>query len=142
KSITLKTLLCDADPGFAEQDKTALTGFPTRDDLYTFDAIILGDVDPKHSKLGDPNLRLLRDYVRERGGGLLFMAGENYMPHAYKDTPLGDVLPLNLAVGGDVGDPVERAILEAGLNDGYRPALTPAGQQHPVFRFATDDAEN
>ena len=150
KSITLKTLLCDADPDFAVQDKTAIAEFPSKDELFTYDAIILGDVDPKHPKLGDQNLRLLRDYVRDRvsetggkrGGGLLFLAGEQHMPHSYKDTDLAAVLPLNLTLGGDIHDPEEKKILDAGLNDGYHPSLTSIGQQHPIFRFATDDADN
>jgi hypothetical protein len=140
KSIHLKVLLCDADESFPVQDKSAIGEFPTKDQLYAFDAIILGDVDPKHKKLGDQNLRNLRDFARERGGGLLFLAGEQYMPQAYRDTPLADVLPI--IVGGDLSDPAEKAILDAGLNDGYRLALTPIGQQHPIFRLATEDADN
>ncbi|MFL5339564.1 MAG: VWA domain-containing protein, partial [Gemmataceae bacterium] len=141
KSITLKTLLLDADWNFPAQDKTALAAFPSREELFAFDAVILGDVDPKHSKIGERNLQLLRDFVREKGGGLLFLAGEDFMPQAYRETPLADVLPVIVAPG-DAAAPGERAFLEFGLVNGYRPTLTAVGQQHPIFRFATDDAQN
>jgi hypothetical protein len=141
KSITLKVLLLDADREYAEQDKTALGEFPAKEELFAFDAVILGDVDPKHPRLGERNLQLLRDFVREKGGGMLFIAGEQYAPQAFKDTPLADILPVTWSAG-DLLPPQEQAILEAGLHDGYRPHLTPIGQQHPIFRLATEDAQN
>jgi hypothetical protein len=142
KSIELKVLLTAADDGFAESDKSAIAALPGQTELYTFDAIILGDVDPKHDKLGEANLRLLRDFVRERGGGMLFIAGEQHMPNSYRDTPLADVLPIVPAGPGDAVDPKEREELARGLSYGYRLRPSPLGQQHPLFRLATDDADN
>lgn len=140
RSILLKVLLADADRDFAQQDKSAISEFPSREELFAYDAVILGDVDPKHARLGERSLLLLRDFVRERGGGLLCLAGvQEFMPNAYKDTPLADVLPVIPADDEVAG---EKAILDAGLHDGYRPVLTPVGQQHPIFRFVTDDAQN
>jgi len=141
KSITLKVLLLDSDREYAEQDKTALGEFPAKEELFAFDAVIVGDVDPKHPRLGERNLQLLRDFVREKGGGMLFIAGDQNSPQAFKDTPLADILPVTWSAG-DLPPPQEQAILEASLRDGYRPRLTPIGQQHPIFRFATDDAQN
>jgi hypothetical protein len=37
----------------------------------------------------------IRDFVLERGGTLIAMAGPHYMPSAYAGTPLADVLPLD-----------------------------------------------
>jgi hypothetical protein len=140
KSIELKVLLADADDRFPSQDKSAIGDFPSRDELFAFDAVILGDVDPKHPKLGERNLQLLRDFVRERGGGLLLLAGEQYLPQSYRESPLADVMPV--AFGGEGEAAGERSILEASSMDGYRPVLTVVGQQHPIFRFVTEDAEN
>ncbi|HEY3788364.1 MAG TPA: vWA domain-containing protein, partial [Urbifossiella sp.] len=47
KSIELKTILLGASRGWAETDKSALTDFPTRDQLFEYDVVILGDFDPK-----------------------------------------------------------------------------------------------
>jgi len=89
-------LLLDADNEYAIEDKSALADFPTKEELNGFDVVILGDVDPKDPKLGEKNLQHLADFVRERGGGLLMIAGERFSPHAYKDSPLRDVLPIQV----------------------------------------------
>ena len=47
KSIDLKVLLLEADADFASQDRSAISEFPTKAELNTFDVVILGDVDPQ-----------------------------------------------------------------------------------------------
>src|SRR5262249_28727121 len=96
KTIDLKVLLLDADNEYATEDKSALTDFPTKEELNGYDVVLLGDVDPKDPKIGDKNLQYLADFVRERGGGLLMIAGERHSPHAYKDSPLRDILPIQV----------------------------------------------
>jgi hypothetical protein len=138
KSMDLKVLLLEADRDFPAQDRSAIAEFPTRTELNAFDVVILGDVDP-HAK-ADPgmteHLKDLADFVRERGGGLLMIAGERYAPAAYKDSPLKDVLPIDI-VGNGGAARGEDAIVE-----GYRPELTPVGRMHPMFRFSPDEREN
>lgn len=142
KTIDLKTFLVDADPDFAQTDKTALTGFPpTQAELGQFDVIILGDVDA--AKLGKQNLQNLADFVRgedakgkkfgKGGGGLLLIAGALHNPHSYKDTPLADVIPIEPG-----NRPAEGPVHDKKL----RLELTPMGRMHPVFRFSSDDAQN
>jgi hypothetical protein len=134
RSIELKVLLTDADENFPEQDKTALADFPvTKQELFQYDVIIVGDVDPASAKLGPQRLRDLADFVRERGGGLLFIAGSLYNPHAYKNTALANILPIDLS-----GQPAP----EQERTEGYRPELTPVGRLNPIFRFSPDDADN
>src|SRR5262249_25970781 len=93
KTIDLRVLLLDADDEYASEDRSALADFPTRDELNGYDVVLLGDVDPRSPKFGEKNLAALADFVRERGGGLLFIAGERFSPHAFRNTPLQDVLP-------------------------------------------------
>jgi uncharacterized membrane protein len=135
KTIDLKVLLADADPDYAKEDRSAVEGFPaTREDLFNqYDLVILGDVDPRHAKLGEKHMQWLADFVREKGGGLLLIAGGQFMPQAYRDTPLADVLPVEAPtdVAGDRDQP-----------DGYRIRLTPAGRMNPLFRFVPDEADN
>ncbi|HYT95185.1 MAG TPA: VWA domain-containing protein [Gemmataceae bacterium] len=134
KSVEFKVLLTDADEGFPAQDDTALAAFPaTRQELFAYDVIILGDVDPRSRKIGEGRLRDLADFVREKGGGLLMIAGTQFSPHAYKGTPLAEVLPIEPGVAPI--EPEDRP-------DGYRPELTPVGRRHPIFRFSSDDADN
>ncbi len=134
KSIELKVLLTDADDNFPQQDRTAIADFPaTKEELNSYDVVILGDVDPRGRKLGEGRLRDLADFVRERGGGLLMIAGPEFSPHAYRGTALADVLPVEPTV--QPAEPEERT-------EGFRMDLTPVGRRHPSFRFSSNDAEN
>ncbi|HEY1378934.1 MAG TPA: VWA domain-containing protein [Gemmataceae bacterium] len=136
KTIDLKVLLADADPDYAKEDRSAVEAFPpTREDLFNqYDLVILGDVDPRHPKLGEKHLQWLADFVREKGGGLLVIAGAQFTPHAYRDTPLADVLPVEV--------PANAAPDDRDRIDGYRLQLTPVGRMHPLFRFVPDEADN
>jgi uncharacterized membrane protein len=82
------------------------------------------------------HLKDLADFVRERGGGLLMIAGERHAPAAYKDTPLKDVLPIDVTAKAD-----DDAGGEA-IQEGYKPELTAIGRMHPMFRFSPDEKEN
>jgi hypothetical protein len=135
RTVELKVLLVDADEDFPKQDRSAIAEFPiNKVELYQYDVVLFGDVDPHSPKLSDQKLRDLADFVRERGGGLLMIAGPNYSPHAYKDTALADVLPVEVT-GPAPAEPEERP-------EGFRPELTPVGRLHPIFRFSPDDGEN
>ncbi|HEV2950294.1 MAG TPA: VWA domain-containing protein [Gemmataceae bacterium] len=142
KTIDLKVLLCDSDDEYASEDKSAIAGFPSKVELNQFDVVILGDVDPrnltndrdsKDRKLGEKNLQNLATFVRERGGGLLLIAGERFNPNSFKDTPLRDILPIELT-----GPPPA----ETDFVEGYHPEITAVGRFHPVFRFSPDEGEN
>ncbi len=96
-TIDLDTVLQEADIEHAEQDASALKGFPVRrDELFRYDVIILGDVNP--SLLSESMLQNLADFVDKsgRGGGLIAIAGPQFMPLAYRDTPLARLLPIEL----------------------------------------------
>ena len=54
KSIQLKVLLADADADFPKQDRSAIAEFPiNKVELYQYDVIIFGDVDPRSPALSD-----------------------------------------------------------------------------------------
>jgi uncharacterized membrane protein len=141
KTMDLSVVLLEADPEFHKQDRSAgkLRGeLPTKAELGQYDVVILGDVDPNPPRDGDRMgqfLRDLADFVRERGGGLLMLAGERYAPHAYKDSPLRDVLPIDITREQPPDEP------EAGRTEGFRPELTPVGRMHPIFSFNEKDNE-
>lgn len=143
KSIELGTILLDASPGYAEQDKTALRGWPTRSELFEYDAVILGDVDPERVPKAQQTFQDLAEFVKSRGGGLLVLAGEHHSPAKLFNTPLGEVLPVvpSDAAPRDGGPPPPTPETSP-LSAGYRPKLTPYGTTHPLFRFAADEAEN
>ncbi|MGL4552589.1 MAG: VWA domain-containing protein [Gemmataceae bacterium] len=138
KTVNLRVLLMDADGDAHEQDRTLIQQFPTpfrmaephtaKEDLWSYDVVILGDVDPE--RMTD-SLKNLAEWVQERGGGLLVLGGERFSPRAYRNSPLKDILPLDVASDIDDGDE-ERV-------DAFRMELTPAGRMHPIFQFNSSD---
>ncbi len=103
KLIELTTILQESDLDYAESDASAQRVFPvSRDELFAYDVIIFGDVD--RGLFGDSTLELVADFVRERGGGIVFIAGPRHMPLDYRDTPLASLMPFELATAS--GPPV------------------------------------
>jgi hypothetical protein len=140
KSIDLKVLLLNADVDFAAEDRSALSDWPTRKELESFDVVILGDVDPRprgDNKMTE-HLKDVAHFVLERGGGLLMISGERYAPRYYKDSPLKDVLPIDVTTDPP---PEDRQVGRVIVNT-FRPELTPTGRLHPIFRFSPDEKEN
>lgn len=137
KTVELKVFLMDADPGFIVSDRSAIGEFPTRKELDAFDVVILGDVDPKAPRMNE-HLKDLADFVKERGGGLLMIAGERHAPQDFADSPLKDVLPIDWSA--DKPRPAED--VAALIQDGYRPEFTPSGRVHSMFRFLPEEKEN
>ncbi len=80
----------------AGADEELRAGFPkTEEALFGYHAIILDDIEA--SFFTQAQMLLLRQFVAERGGGLLMLGGqEMFLGGGYKDTPLGDVLPVYL----------------------------------------------
>ncbi|MCZ2341528.1 MAG: VWA domain-containing protein [Bacteroidales bacterium] len=138
KTIDLNTLLLDASPGYAEQDRSALRAFPTRSELFEYDVVILGDVAPQQVPKATQTFQDLTEFVKTRGGGLLFLAGTQADPHQLFSTPLGELLPVQPS-----DTPVPEPASDIGVSpEGYRPQLTPFGQTHPLFRLVPDASEN
>lgn len=144
KAVDIKFVLMDADADFAATDKFALAKFPsTPAALAAYDVVILGDVNPKD--LGEANMQNLASFVRgtdekgkvgdKGGGGLLMLAGPLYAPHAYKGTPLADVLPIEPLQNTPPKEPKDRI-------ERLRVELTPVGRQNPIFRFVPEEAAN
>jgi len=132
ETIELGAVLLASDPEYSEQDRSALPTFPTsRDELYKYDVVILGDADTGY--LSQAQMANLVSFVTEKGGGVLFVAGEQFNPLSYRGTPLELLLPFELA---DARNPTA-----LGLSvDAYRPELTLEGRASPIYRFHDDAA--
>ena len=139
KSVELSVLQLGAGRDFAKQDRSAIAEFPAWEVLRTYDVIVLGDVDPKQFPREQVQIKLLADFVKERGGGLLVIAGEHFNPQAYAGTDLADVLPITTH-----GIPIPAAPRQTDppLTEQYQPRLTSMGVNHPIFRFVTEEQEN
>ncbi|MBX7103069.1 MAG: hypothetical protein K1X57_03260 [Gemmataceae bacterium] len=128
----------DATYFVLQGDPRALRGvpfvptFPTRDKLFSYDLVILGDVPP--SALGPDGVATLTDYVRD-GGGLVVIAGRKAMPADYADTPLAEVLPVEFVPVRfpPAGDERTSAVV---------PELTAAGRRSQMTNLAASPEEN
>lgn len=109
------------------------SGFPTtRDELFRYRGLILGSVEASHFTL--EQLRMIADFVSERGGGLIALGGaRSFAEGGWAGTPVADVLPV---------------ALDASLRDdtafvaGVRPRLTRAGETHVVTKLLAGEREN
>ncbi len=104
--------------------------FPvTVDEWDQYDVVMLGDLTTDH--LPVVSQTSLIEYLKERGGTLILIAGKESMPEAFAKHPLADVLPVtripaSANIGGD---------------EGYSFHVTDAGRQHNALMIGeTDDA--
>ena len=132
EAIELRTVLQESDLTHQQEDRTALAAFPAaREDLFAFDVVILGDIDLKYLHPGA--LDDLREFVRDRGGGLILIAGERHNPFDFHGTALADLLPFDVETMTRPGpSPADAA--------GLRLEPTLAGSSHPIFQLAGDEA--
>jgi hypothetical protein len=135
KTVDLKTVLQDADPEYTQEDLTALPHFPvTREELFQYDVVVFGDVNPGY--LSSSVLDNLREYVAERGKGILFVAGPVYNPSSYRGTPLEALLPIDL-------EGLKVPPVDAPLAESFRPDLTVEGRKGTaIFRFADSERDS
>jgi von Willebrand factor type A domain len=134
RTIELNVVLQAADPQYSNQDQAALPTFPSsRDELFAYDVVILGDVEPDF--LSTSQMNHLSEFVTEKGGGILFVAGEHNDPLRYKGTPLETLLPVDLAQA-------RNPIAVAGSITAFRPKLTLEGRANPIFRFGDDEQKS
>ncbi len=104
----------------------------TRMDLFHYDLIILGDVNPE--VWGADKLNWLRDLVRE-GAGLVMLSGARFSPGGYMKTPLAEVIPVETI---DVMPPFDDTL----KTEEYEPVLTPIGSRHEMLALADETDEN
>jgi len=138
KSIELSSYLLEASAGYAEQDKSALRDLPTKTELMTYDVVLFGDIDPAQLPKANAFFADLADFVKVRGGGVLFIAGTQANPQKLFATALAEVLPVAPLDGARA----DKSADGSALVEGWKLKPTPYGRSHPLLRFTSDDAEN
>lgn len=142
KTIDLSCWQQSMDLDVRQDGDTPIARLPsTAEELFKYDVILL--MDPNPSPIYNPTemnaawMDLLRRFVGEHGGGLLFMAGPGHTAKMLADPQAGalrDVLPVSFS---------ELATHDARqLTMDFRQALplqlTTEGQTHPVARLDSD----
>ncbi len=102
------------------------------DEWRLFDVIILGDLPP--GAISQEEWRAISESVTERGALLVCVGGPRYMPHAYDDGVLTELLPVTW-------EPSETPRFDS-PEPAYRIALTTEGRGHPVMAQSTSRSLN
>ncbi len=135
-TVELKAVLQNADLQHAGQDPAVLRSFPVgRDELFGYDVIILGDANP--GLLTPSMVQNIADFVQRpgKGGALICVAGPQFMPLAWRSTPLARLLPIDLGTArypeperplteGFVLEPTELGLASPAMQLGDTPEQT------------------
>ncbi|HMV70253.1 MAG TPA: hypothetical protein PKA64_25660, partial [Myxococcota bacterium] len=121
-----------------DDSELSLIQFPYQElfseDLLTFDLVVFQNFDyrPYFEEGSRRLLENLRSYVVDQGHAFVMTGGDrSFSLGAYGGTPLGDMLPVQVAQ-----EPAQPDLAP------FLPRLTDAGQRHPVTRLVSDQAEN
>ena len=119
-----QSLIVDPDESFGGEQEL-FGGFPrTREQLYRYSGVILGSVEA--SFFTADQLRMLADFVSQRGGGLLALGGRHSFANGgYAGTPVADVLPVVLPTASDPAQFAEVVV-----------APTLFGRSHPAVQLS------
>jgi uncharacterized membrane protein len=130
ENLRVVTLQRTADNKFlrlgVEDAEELAGGFPrTREELFAYRGLILGSVEA--SFFTHDQLRMLEEFVGQRGGGLLLLGGRSAFGRGgYQNTPLADVLPVLLPPESNAADFFAEVVV--------RP--TRFGLSHPATQIA------
>ncbi len=135
RGVRLVSLLRTSPNGYyrqgVDQPDELKTGFPLdRPTLFRYDAIVIGSMPAAWFK--PAQLRLLREFVSDRGGSLLMLAGPNGLGGGgWGNTEVGRLLPAQLS--DDANSFVrQQAQVE----------LTPRGRREAMLKLAEDGVAN
>lgn len=133
RAVESHTYLQEADPDYHAQDQTAVPQFPVElREMEQYDVIVIMDLDPRlllRSAWGD-----LKQFVAEKGGGLVLVAGPRYFPALYRDlSEIAQLAPLQF----DDVDPNSAGMVDPGF--AFQP--TPIGLRMPALQLGDTSAE-
>ncbi len=140
-SVIRKGQTDDGRPTFfvqaaASRAPALAAGFPhTRADLFTYDAVVFGNVEAGF--FTHDQLEATAAFVSARGGGLLVLGGRSFEREGLAGTPLDEVLPVDMS---DRRVTVARAA-NAAPAAAASAQLTSDGADHPATRIGASADE-
>jgi hypothetical protein len=136
RRVDLKCWLVEGDPEISRsEDSPYLENFPARkEDLFQYDLVIYGDVDPK--AISASQLENLAELVSRFGGALVTVAGKRFVPQAYRHGVMEKMLPV------EYDTPALEPTQEVTAEKPVSLELTTAGKASPMLRLSDNSAEN
>jgi uncharacterized membrane protein len=137
KNLQLLSLLRTSGNKFyrqgIESEDNLASGFPSaKEELFQYKGLMIGSIEA--SFFSAEQLKIIGDFVSERGGGLMMLGGRrSYDAGKYADTPIADLLPVNLGQ-----KPAASSFVQAPV----KLRLGPYGKSHLVTRLVLDEREN
>jgi len=134
-SIQLSTLLKVTPNKYyrqgIESPEQLENGFPTeRAELFDYDALIIGSMNA--AELTSEQQEMIRDFVSERGGSFMMLAGLNGLGlGGWGETVVNEILPSRL-----------NAEEAAFIREKAPVALTDSGRLAPMLQFSDSESEN
>ncbi|MBT6043828.1 MAG: VWA domain-containing protein [Gammaproteobacteria bacterium] len=134
-SIQLSTLLKVTPNKYyrqgIESPEQLENGFPTeRAELFDYDALIMGSLNA--AELTSEQQEMIRDFVSERGGSFMMLAGLNGLGlGGWGETVVNEILPSRL-----------NAEEAAFIREKAPVALTDSGRLAPMLQFSDSESEN
>jgi len=135
RQLQLVTLLRSARDKYlrlgVDDSLELVNGFPAaRAQLFAYRAIVLGSIEA--SFFTADQLRMLNDFVAERGGGLLLLGGRSsFADGGYVGTALAGAMPVDMEVSAR-GEEARLVPVTA--------VPTAAGLRHPALQVAANDS--
>lgn len=147
RNLQVATLERTAENKFLRLDVTdadeLAAGFPkTREELFGYRGLVIGGVEASFFSVDQ--LRMVSDFVSQRGGGLLMLGSDHtFAEGGYAGTAVAEVLP----VGLDAADASPAGAAEAQTTTAERfqwlkVAVTPLGAAQPVTQLAANEADS
>ena len=136
RRVELKCYLVEGDKGISRvPDSPYLPEFPARrDDLFKYDLVILGDMDPK--VLNAQHQENLNKLVSDFGGALVVLAGKRFMPGSYRRSVLEKLLPV------EFDPPTLETAQDPVADKPVKLQLTSAGRASAMLRLSDKEEEN
>ena len=146
RTVKASTFLVSADAEFPQDSSngvTPLVEFPAEPkDLFNYDVIIWGDVNPEYLATGhiteDKLLANIKRFVEEMGGGLAFICGERFNPNSFRKTVFADLMPLIM----EDSDYMTQSRLSGNIPESFQMKLTAEGLSDQIMRLEDNPVDN
>ncbi|MCI0359733.1 MAG: VWA domain-containing protein, partial [Planctomycetaceae bacterium] len=139
KTIVVSCWLQTLDEERAQEGTRLISHLPTtKDELFYYDVILMFDPNPQ--EFDQAWMELLKQFVGDHSGGLLFMAGPKHSGRLLTNARTAELTKVLPVTFGDVGA-LEVAALLSTNQRAWGLKVVPANVDHPTMRFYPERQE-